>query len=198
MGFEKQIALALLVVVFVASSSASPTAQSEPTWVDSGYVESGQCKVSRSSAKLSIIISIDLYNNVTILCYFFRSPMSAHTNSLLLSSSFKETYFRTTHYLPRSELIATPVNSALILDCIYRYICRGVTSFQWCKIVIRLIDLTLTDATKRKYISAQRCGYMLAIEYAQHSAHSNFYDYTQNSHNVIVIRTAVDRPSLQL
>lgn len=110
--------------------------------------------------KLSIVISIDLYYNITILCCFFRSPMSARTDSLLLSSSFKEIYFRTTHCLPPSELIATPVNGALILDCIYWYICRGVTLFQWCKIVIRHIDLTLTDATKRKYISAQRCGYI--------------------------------------
>ena len=70
MGFEKLIALVLLLVVFVAFSSASPTAQSEPTWVDSGYVESGQCKVqvSRSSAKLSIIISIYLY----FICCFFQ------------------------------------------------------------------------------------------------------------------------------
>ena len=78
MGFEKQIALALLVVVFVAFSCASPTAQSEPTWVDSGYVKSGECKVSRSSAKLLIIISIDLYNIIHIYIFFFSGLQCLH------------------------------------------------------------------------------------------------------------------------
>ena len=100
MGFEKQVVLALLVVVFVAFSCASPTAQSEPTWVDSGYVKSGECKVSRSSAKLLIIISIDLYNIIHIYIFFFRTPVFARTGLLPVSSSFRETYFRTTHCLP--------------------------------------------------------------------------------------------------
>ena len=47
---------------------------------------------------------------ILFVVFFFRTPMSALTGSLLLSSSFRETYFRTTHCLPRSELIATPVS----------------------------------------------------------------------------------------
>ena len=51
MGRKKQIAVALLEVVFVAFSYASPTVQTESTRVQGGYVESAQCKVPRLSAK---------------------------------------------------------------------------------------------------------------------------------------------------
>ena len=85
------------------------------------------CKI-----KLSIIILIDLY---FIRRFFFRTPMSALTGSLLLSSSFRETYFRTTHCLPRSELIATPVYNALILDGITFVAKFLYSSAVWCKIV---------------------------------------------------------------
>ena len=45
------IAVALLAVVFVAFSCASPTVQTESTRAQGGYVESAQCKVPRLSAK---------------------------------------------------------------------------------------------------------------------------------------------------
>ena len=111
MGRKKQITVALLEVVFVAFSCASPTVQTESTRVQGGYVESAQCKVPRLSAKHLDHHSIDLY--FVRYFFFFRTPTSARTGSLLLSSSFKGTYFRTTHCPPRSELIATPVNNAL-------------------------------------------------------------------------------------
>ena len=46
----------------------------------------------------------------------FRTTVSALTSSLPVSSSFRVTHFRTTHYPPLSEWIATQVNSRINLS----------------------------------------------------------------------------------
>ena len=109
----EQIAVALLAVVFVAFSCAS-TVQTESTRAQGGYVESAQCKVYHVCLQ-NIFWSLFRSTYIYFVCYllFSRTPTSARTGSLLLSSSFRETYFRTTHCPPWSELIATPVNNAL-------------------------------------------------------------------------------------
>ena len=167
MGSEKQIAVALLVVVFVAFSCASPTAQSESTRVDSGYVESAQCKVPRSSAKLSVIVSMDLYNifvlffqDTDVCTYRFAATQQFFRGDLLqnytLSAAVRvDCYSGKQRINPRLYIPITFV-------AVFLY-----SSAVWYN--IRHINLTLTDVTKREYISALRCGYMLAYRKSMRS-----------------------------
>ena len=173
MGRKKQITVALLEVVFVAFSCASPTVQTESTRVQGGYVESAQCKVPRLSAK-HFGSSFDRLIFCALL-FFFRTPTSARTGSLLLSSSFKGTYFRTTHCPPRSELIATPVNNALANPWLYMRILfvtvflSSSTLMEWwlrvlrCKKTSHWFETSCNSQTQRKRntcISAQQYGYV--------------------------------------
>ena len=85
--------------------------------VDMWRVRSARYHVCLQNIFWSLFRSTYIY----FVCYllFSRTPTSARTGSLLLSSSFKGTYFRTTHCPPRSELIATPVNNALANPWLY-------------------------------------------------------------------------------
>lgn len=121
---EKRFAVALLVVVVVALSYASETAQPA---TQGEYVESRQCEVPR------------LYTSSRLLLFthsfFFRIAVSARTGSLPVSSSFRVTYFRTLHCLPLSEWVASQVNSRYVITlhffkaCMVNYfdvICCGM------------------------------------------------------------------------
>ena len=120
----------------------------------------------------AFVCKLSVLYNIIFLCYFFQD-----TNVCTYRFTATQQFFR-------GDLLQNYTLSAAIrVDCysgkqrINPRLYIPITfvavflhsSAVWYKIVIRHINLTLTDATKREYISALRCGYMLAYRKSMRS-----------------------------